>query len=299
MQWLRNRIIDEFTRQVGTHDDPALYDGPAGDPGLCGPDSVSWKVNGDLASVALGGPAAIVLEILHPSVVAGVEQQSRYQEDPFGRARSTMQYVLGTTFGSTHAATELIDRVRRIHGHVHGLRPDGAAYDALDPELLAWVHTCIPWMVLTAYERLNGPLTPDERDRYLSEQAVIGRMGGADEVPESVAQLEEYVATMRPKLAVTSQTRSFIDFVTVPPAGRRAPNAPERALHRFGWQAGMTMAPPWAPAMTGLDGLGPLRSPLVEPYLRTQAAALRWAFGTPPYVALARDRAARSGLVAR
>ena len=298
MQWLKQRIVEEFTRQVGTHDDPALYGGPAGDPGLCGPDTVSWKVNGDLASVALGGPAAIVLEILHPSVVAGVEQQSLYQQDPFGRARSTMQYVLGTTFGSTEAATALIDRVRRIHGHVHGSRPDGAAYDALDPELLAWVHTCIPWMVLTAYERLNAPLPARERDRYLAEQAVIGRMGGADGVPESVAELDDFVAAMRPKLAVTGQTRSFIDFVTAPPPGSGAPNAAERALHGFGWRAGMTMAPHWAAAMTGLDGLGPVRARLVEPFLRTEASALRWALGTPPYVALARRRALRPGVVA-
>ena len=42
-----------------------------------------------------------------------------------------------------------------MHARVNGVRPDGVAYRALDPELIGWVHTCIPWAVMTAYERFN------------------------------------------------------------------------------------------------------------------------------------------------
>ena len=129
------------------------------------------------------GTAAIVLEILHPSVVAGVQDLSSYRDDPFRRARTTLGYVLGTTFGNTASATRLIDNVKRVHTRINGTRPDGVPYRALDPELLAWVHTCIPWMIMTAFERYRRPLTPAERDRYLAEQAIIGRMGGAARVP--------------------------------------------------------------------------------------------------------------------
>ena len=65
----------------------------------------------------------------------------------------------------------MIDAVRRIHGRVHGVRPDGVAYSALDPELLAWVHTCIPWAIMTAYDRYARPLSVEEKNRYLREQA--------------------------------------------------------------------------------------------------------------------------------
>ena len=58
---------------------------------------------------------AIVLEILHPSVIAGVQDLSNYREDPFQRARATLGYVLATTFGNTEAATAVIERVKHVH----------------------------------------------------------------------------------------------------------------------------------------------------------------------------------------
>src|SRR4051812_35974768 len=205
---IQQRIVDDFVKVSGRHDSPSMYGGPAGDPGLIGPGSVSWEVNADMPSVSIAGTAAIVLEILHPSVVAGVQDLSSYRDDPFRRARTTLGYVLGTTFGNTESATKLIQGVKRVHGRINGTRPDGVAYRALEPELIAWVHTCIPWMIMRTFERYRRPLTPAERDRYLAEQAVIGRMGGADEVPESVAELEEFVEAMRPKMAVNEQTRA-------------------------------------------------------------------------------------------
>ena len=66
---------------------------------------MSWEINADLASVSQAGLPAIVLEILHPSVVAGVQDLSNYRQDPFQRARATLGYVLTTTFGNTEAAT--------------------------------------------------------------------------------------------------------------------------------------------------------------------------------------------------
>ena len=143
----------------------------------------------------------------------GVSTQSSYREEPLRRARNTLGYVLRTTFGSTPAATRVIESVRKVHGRVEGVREDGVAYRALDPELIAWVHTCIPWMVMTAFERTTRPLSREEKDRYLREQAVIGRMGGADWVPETVAELEDYVERMRPQLAVTPHTQDFIGFL--------------------------------------------------------------------------------------
>src|ERR1700741_4715818 len=195
MDPLRRRIVEDFEKGAGRHDDPQVYGGPPGDQGLIGRGSVSWEVNADLASVSQAGLPAIVLEILHPSVVAGVQDLSNYREDPFQRARPTLGYVLTTTFGNTEAATRLIERVKGVHACVEGAPPDGVPYRALAPELIAWVHTCIPWMIMRAYEHTKRPLSQQERDRYLAEQAVIGRMGGAEGVPTTVAALAEYVET--------------------------------------------------------------------------------------------------------
>jgi uncharacterized protein (DUF2236 family) len=221
-----------------------------------------------------------------------VQDLSNYRDDPFQRARATLGYVLTTTFGDTEAATRLIERVRGVHSYVKGTRPDGVPYSALDPELIAWVHTCIPWMIMRIYERTKRPLSQQERDRYLAEQAVIGRMGGAEWVPTKVAELDYYVETMRPRLSVNAQTREFIDFLMASPFFPNLPGAVDRQLHRFAIYAGMSRAPRWARELIGFDRPSALTRTLMGPALQLDARRLRWAFGMPRYVQLARERTA-------
>lgn len=281
MNVLRRQIVKNFETATGRHDDPSVFGGPAGDPGLFGPDSMSWRIHSDIAAVSQAGLPAIVLEILHPSVVAGVQDHSNYRQDPFQRARATLGYVLTTTFGNTEAATAVIDRVRHVHSFVTGTRPDGVAYRALDPELITWVHTCIPWMISRSYERINGPLAAADKDRYLAEQAVIGRMGGGGDVPVSQAELDAYVAGMRPKLSVNHQTREFLDFLLVAPFEPRLPGAADRELHRLAIYAGMQYAPAWARELIGYDRPSWAARRLIAPFLSLDATTTRWALGTP------------------
>lgn len=253
---------------------------------------MSWEINADLASVSQAGLPAIVLEILHPSVIAGVQDLSNYREDPFQRARATLGYVLATTFGNTEAATAVIERVKQIHSFVTGIRPDGVPYRALDPDLIAWVHICIPWMILRVYEETKRPLSQHEKDRYLTEQAVIGRLGGADRVPETAAELDDYVESMRPRLAVNAQTREFVDFLMTSPFLPGLPERIDRQLHRFTIYAGMSRAPRWAQELIGYDRPPLTTRTLMGPMLRLEAQRLRWAFGLPPYLRMAQRRAA-------
>jgi len=288
----RQRIADDFEAAGGRHDEPEIYAGPAGDPGLAGgPGSISWEINGDLASLVLGGTAAILMEVLHPSVMHGVYTQSAYREDPLRRARNTLGYVLRTTFGSTPAATGVIERVKAMHARVGGTRADGVAYRALDPDLIGWVHTCIPWAVMRAFESTRRPLRTDEKDRYLKEQAVIGRMGGAGAVPESVHELEEYVEAMRPLLAMNAQTADFLGFIE-----GRVDQAPVPARERLDrWlsvRASMRLMPEWARRMSGTHLPAPIGRFVLEPGDRLKARIIRWAYPEPPCVALALARAA-------
>jgi uncharacterized protein (DUF2236 family) len=291
MNPLQRAIVDDIVRQTGRHDEPHIFGEPPGDPGLTGPGSMSWEINGDIASVVLGGMSAIVMELLHPSVMAGVQEQSNYREQPERRGKTTFGYVVVTTFGSTQAATRLINAVKRMHGQINGTRPDGVPYRALDPELIGWVHTSIPWAVMTAYERFNRPLTTEQKDRYLAEQAVIGRMGGAGEIPESVADLEDYFEQMRPKLGVTDQTLQFYEFLMEMPFGMPVPEPLSRAVHRFQIEAGLSLMPAWARRMSGFDTPAVARRFVHAPTLHSYARALRWSFGTPAYKRLAEERA--------
>jgi uncharacterized protein (DUF2236 family) len=279
---VKRRIVEDLLAQTGRHDAPHIFGGPPGDPGLVGPGSMSWELHRDIASVLVAGTAAIVLEILHPSVMAGVQDLSNYREEPLRRGKTTFGYVVTTTFGNTQAATRLINAVKRMHSRVEGTRPDGVPYRALDPELIAWVHTCIPWMVMTAYDRYRRPLSDDERNRYLAEQAVIGRMGGADRVPETVGELEDYVEAMRPRLAVTDQTLEFFDFLLHMPFGPPGPG-------RLQVETSLSIMPAWARRLAGFETSGIVHRAVHDPALRLSARTIRWAFGTPPY-ALEADR---------
>ena len=153
MQAIKDDIVTQIEVMGGRHDEPEIYAGAAGDPGLAGgPGSLSWEINGDLASVTAGGAGAIMMEVLHPSVMHGVFTQSSYRTDPYTRSRNTLGYVLRTTFGNTEAATGVVEQVKRVHGYIKGTRADGLEYRALDPELIGWVHTCIPWAIMMAFD---------------------------------------------------------------------------------------------------------------------------------------------------
>ena len=292
MNLLQRRIVEDHLRQTGRHDQPEIFGGPPDDPGLTGPGSVSWEIHSDVAAITIGGLGAIVMEILHPSVMAGVQDLSSYREDPLRRGRTTFGYVVTTTFANTRAATRLINAVKSMHARVNGVRPDGVPYRALDPELIGWVHTCIPWAVMRAYERYNRPLSPGERDRYLAEQAVIGRMGGADDIPETMADLEAYVEQMRPRLEVTAQTLEFFDFLLTMPFGVPAALGPlSRPAHRFQAEVGMGLMPEWAQRLSGFESTALERRVLHAPLLHGYARTLRWAYGgLPPFAALAHER---------
>jgi uncharacterized protein (DUF2236 family) len=292
---LRTSIVTEIETAGGRHDEPEIYGGEPGDPGIGGgPGSISWEINGDLASLVVGGTAAIIMEVLHPSVMAGVYTQSSYRTQPLQRARNTLGYVLRTTFGNSAAATNVIERVKKIHSRIGGERPDGRPYRALDPELIAWVHTCIPWAVMRAYETYNRPLTVEEKSRYLTEQAPIGRMGGADWVPTTVAELDDYVERMRPQMAMTYQTAEFIGFLAGR-VGEQAITRKERFDRWVGIRASMGLMPEWARHMTGTYQPPAVYRLAFAPSDRLKAKVVRWAYPELPCKAMALARVAAGG----
>jgi uncharacterized protein (DUF2236 family) len=117
-------------------------------------------------------------------------------------------------------------------------------------------------------------------------------MGGAGRIPETVAELAEYVEAMRPKLGVNDQTLQFFDFLMTMPFGMPVPTQLSRAAHRFQVEAAMGLTPEWARQLTGFDAPRLVWLAVHRQALQSYARTVRWAFGTPPYAALARGRAA-------
>jgi uncharacterized protein (DUF2236 family) len=120
---------------------------------------------------------------------------------------------------------------------------------------------------------------------------VIGRMGGADWVPETVRELEDYVEQMRPRLALGEQTRSFLDFLAGRsgdfPVGRR-----ERFDRWVAIRASMGLMPEWARRLSGTDQPEILQRLWLRPSDRLKAKLVRWAYPELPCKRMALARAA-------
>jgi uncharacterized protein (DUF2236 family) len=289
---LRARIRSQMDAAVGAHDEPEIYADALGDLGLTGPGSMSWELHSDMGVVAAAGLGAIIMEILHPAVMAGVHDLSNYQTQPERRMRNTFGYVLVTTFASTDAATSLIDRVRRMHERVNGTMPDGRPYRAMDPELIGWVHNAIPWAIMLAYEAYHRPLTIDEKNQYLSEQAVIAKLSGAGDIPTSVAELDDYVEAMRPQLVVNEQTLGFLGFMMGPKEGTYRAGELERQHRKLAMRASMRLLPEWARQLAGLDHSEVGRRLWYTPTTELNVRLIRWAYGMPACRRLAEGRVA-------
>src|SRR5579864_2783585 len=101
---------------------PPLPAGTPGDPGLTGPGSVTWRVARERV-VPLGGLSALLLQLAHPLVAAGVAEHSSFQADPTRRLMLTLEMLLVTTFGDVRQAAEMTRRIASIHRVVHGSLP--------------------------------------------------------------------------------------------------------------------------------------------------------------------------------
>lgn len=242
--------------------------------GLFGPRAVAWRVHGDVTSMMVGGIASLLLQMLHPAVLAGVWDHSNFRADMHGRLRRTAKFIALTTYGGPNEAEAMIARVRAIHHHVRGTLPSGDLYEADDPELLAWVHVTETTSFLDAWVRYAEPAMPaSDQDRYLVEMAKIGVAMGANPVPRSRAEARDLIDTMRPALMCDARTREVARIVLTQPTANRMAE-PLRALTM---QAGIDLLPPWARRMHGVP-TPLLTAPLVRAGTLGIARTLRWAF---------------------
>ncbi len=268
----RDRIVDRATDPFGHAEYPlARTLEYRGDPGLFGPDSMSWRVVGDAAAF-VGGVRALLIQSVHPEVASGVADHSSYQADPLGRLSRTSAYVTATTFGALPEVQQAVERVRAAHRPVTGRSHRNVPYSAGKPEFAAWVHNALTDSFLQAYQAY-GPqrLTTEEADRFVLEQTQVGRLLGADPLPETAAELADWIA-LHPALDESpgmAETRSFLT------------NPPLDPLQRVGYQALYRGALPSIPQRV-LDLLGLAPTGIDTAVGRRFVSFLRWALGSSP-----------------
>jgi uncharacterized protein (DUF2236 family) len=187
--------------------------------GLFGPGSVSWRVDRELVVLA-GGSCALLMQAAHPSVAAGVAQHSTYATDPFGRLLRTLESSFSVVFGSRPESEATLRRVNAIHAAVRGRRADGAAYSALEPDALLWVHATLVDTALRVYGRFVEPLPPADEERYHEESARVGIALGIPEerMPATLLELRSWMARMiaSGEVRVTPDARRIARTVLYP-----------------------------------------------------------------------------------
>src|SRR5436190_1064413 len=191
---------------------------------MFGPGSLTWRINGE-SVLLLGGGRALILQVAHPGVAAGVARFSNYRAEPWKRLYRTLDTTLAIVFGDREASVAASARLRRLHERVTGTDDRGEPYRALDPELLLWVHATLIDTSLTIYERYVARLTPRERGLYYEEMKTVGEAYSIppETMPGDYPSFRRYWGAMLAEgLRITETTRDVADAVLRPDLPRVA-----------------------------------------------------------------------------
>ena len=176
--------------------DLRITDSQAIDPvvaGVYGPASEAWALNREAMLLLGAGPRALLLQLAHPQVAAGVADHSDFRADPWARLDGTLRSYLRIVYGTRTAARSEIRRLNALHTTI-----TGPTYRARDPELSLWVHATLVDSTMAVADAWLGPLSAVRRAAYYAETLAIGRAFGVPDalLPRDVAAFDRYVAAM-------------------------------------------------------------------------------------------------------
>ncbi len=225
------------------------------DSGFFGPESMTWRINQEM-TVLFGGVRALLMHAAHPLVAAGARQTATYRRDPWARLLRTLSLQLLLPFGTRAEAGSAADRINRLHTVVNGVDPvTGESYDALDPQLLLWVHACLEQSSVMYYELTVRPLTTAQREQFHEENKKAAELVLLDPslVPDTYTDMEDYIGGMvaSDRLLISDVAVEVADLIRGGPVPWRIKpiwkfiafaavgTLPEelRALYRYEWTA--------------------------------------------------------------
>ncbi len=223
-----------------------------GDLGYFGPDSVSWQVHREV-TVLFGGARAVLMQAAHPLVIAGARETGFYERNPWRRLQRTLVLTYTITFGTKAEAHAAADRINDVHARISGVdEVTGMTYDALDPELLLWVHACLVDSALLFEELTVGKLDDGGRQRFHEEQMLAAELVKVprDMIPSTVPSLRAYITDVVSSgiLQVTDAARRVADLFQDPPR-----EAEWRPVLKGVSRLAFGMLPPQVREMYGID----------------------------------------------
>jgi len=140
--------------------------------------SVVWEYASDARGLVTGAGVALLLQVAHPTVAAGVRDHSDFEHDPWGRLWRTLDFVNLFIYAGPEAAARTGRALREMHRSIKGVAPDGRHYHALEPEAYAWVHATLCEAILGSQRLFGRRMRPDEVARFYDEWRALGRLLG-------------------------------------------------------------------------------------------------------------------------
>ena len=215
--------------------DTRAHAGRMSDPGLYGPDSEAWRLNRESMLLLGAGPRALLLQIAHPAVAAGVSDHSDFRTDPWRRLAGTLRSYLTIVYGSSGAARAEIRRLNALHRGI-----TGPGYAARDPELSLWVHATLIDSTIAVADAWLGPVSAVRRAAFYAETRPIGRAFGVPDalLPADVVAFDRYVAKMLAPsgpVRVSATARELAAVVLRPPLGPLMPSLSAIPVGAYAW----------------------------------------------------------------
>ncbi|MGE5057834.1 MAG: oxygenase MpaB family protein [Betaproteobacteria bacterium] len=162
-----------------------------------------WRVNREMILLAAGG-RALLMQIAHPKVAAGVAHHSDFQKDPFARLHRTMAAMWSIVFDPESQARAALEGIEKVHARVRGeVDPDegslaGVSYDANDQQLLLWVHATLIDSAMVGYEQFVARMSKTQKSAYYDDAKKLAGLFGIDEkiIPSTLDDFEAYLHRM-------------------------------------------------------------------------------------------------------
>jgi uncharacterized protein (DUF2236 family) len=240
---------------------------------IVGPESITWQFTSDVR-LLFAPLCALVLQVAHPTVAAGVRDYSDFDRRPWERLLRTLDYLVLLQYGGRDAVA-VGRELRELHKRFRGARGDGETYYALERGAYAWVHATLIETYVRAHAHFGRPMTRDQLERFYREYVGLGRLAGvrAADLPPTWDGFRAYFErTVERELGPNRTVERVLQTARKP----AAPPLPRAAV--IAWRA---FRPP-AAKVAYLGGVGllgaSLRDQLKIPWSRREEWQFR-AFG--------------------
>ncbi|MDL9935434.1 oxygenase MpaB family protein [Gordonia sp. ABSL1-1] len=158
----------------------------------------------------------VIMQLANPGVGYGVVrskvENGRLDRHPLKRARTTATYLSVAILGNADDRRRYRSAVNGQHAQVRSDENSPVDYNAMNRDLQLWVAACLYFGWEDIYQRVHGPLTGLDRERFYQQGKVCGTtlQMPAELWPADRDAFDEYWHTQTAQLRIDAEIRDFV-----------------------------------------------------------------------------------------